>query len=141
MTRKCDFILDIDPMPWRRARVMRVGRSVRHFTDAKTRAYQAAVEFAAKCAMAGQPLLEGPVSAEMTFFIATPASWSNRKAVAARSGEAPAPCTPDIDNCTKAILDACNEVVFEDDRQVVKLTATKRYAERGGIAVSFEEFR
>lgn len=141
MTRKCDFVLSIDPMPWRRARVQRVGRSVRHFTDAKTAGYKLAVEFAAKCAMGSEPLLEGPIVAEMVFLIATPASWSHRKAVAARSGEAPASCTPDVDNLSKAILDACNEVVFADDRQVFKLTATKRYSERGGIAVSFEEFR
>ena len=139
--RRCEFVLEIEPEGWRRARVMRVGRGVRHFTDAKTRAYETAVGFAAQCAMAGQPLLEGAVSAVMVFSMPIPASWPNRKAVAARLGEIRPTVAPDVDNLTKAILDGCNEVVFHDDRQVVYLEATKRYADRPGVAVSFEELR
>jgi FKBP12-rapamycin complex-associated protein len=48
---------------------------------------------------------------------------------------------PDLDNLAKAVLDGCNGVVFEDDRQVVKLCLTKRYAQAGRVAVSFEEIR
>ena len=34
---------------------------------------------------------------------------------------------PDVDNLAKFILDAMNEKFFQDDRQVVKITATKKY--------------
>ena len=34
---------------------------------------------------------------------------------------------PDVDNLAKFILDAMNEKFFQDDRQVVKLTASKHY--------------
>lgn len=33
----------------------------------------------------------------------------------------------DVDNAVKLFLDACNETVWQDDRQVVELWATKRY--------------
>jgi len=136
---KCDFIIEIVPEAWRRARVMRLARGVRHFTDSKTRSYEAQIAFAAKLAMRGQPLLSGPVSAVMTFSLPIPASWSLRKAQEASLGQTLPTVAPDLDNLAKAVLDGCNGVVFEDDRQVVKLCLTKRYADKGRVAVSFEE--
>ena len=138
---KCDFIVEIVPEAWRRARVMRLKRGVRHFTDAKTRSYEAQIGFAAKLAMRGQPLLSGPVSAVMTFSLPIPASWPHRKALEASLGLTLPTVAPDIDNLAKAVLDGCNGVVFEDDKQVVKLCLTKRYAQAGRVAVSFEEIR
>jgi Holliday junction resolvase RusA-like endonuclease len=35
------------------------------------------------------------------------------------------PCVPDIDNLAKFVLDGLNRLVYEDDRQVVKLVACK----------------
>ncbi len=139
MVRNVEFELDIDPMPWRRARVKKVGRNVRHFMDAKTRGYEAAVKFAAQCAMGEMPPMEGPIKAVLVFSLPIPASWSNRKTVAARLGEIRPLVAPDVDNLSKAILDGCNGVVFVDDRQVVTLLATKRYADKGRVAVSFGE--
>lgn len=138
---KCDFIVEIVPEAWRRARVMRLKRGVRHFTDAKTRSYEAQIGFAAKLAMRGQPLLSGPVSAVMTFSLPIPASWPHRKAQDASLGLTLPTVAPDLDNLAKAVLDGCNGVVFEDDKQVVYLEATKRYADRPGVAVRFEEMR
>jgi len=37
---------------------------------------------------------------------------------------------PDIDNIVKVILDALNEVAFNDDSQLVFLTASKRYTNK-----------
>ena len=34
---------------------------------------------------------------------------------------------PDVDNLSKFILDAMNEVFYEDDRQVVELNSHKEY--------------
>lgn len=38
---------------------------------------------------------------------------------------------PDIDNLTKAILDAANGTLWVDDRQVAQLVAEKRFAAQG----------
>lgn len=138
-TRFIKFDLDIPPEGWRRARVARVGRGVRHFMDGKTKAYEGAVRFAAQCAMGGKEPIEGAVAAWMTFLMPIPASWSHRKAQDARLGKIRPKVAPDVDNLSKAILDGCNGVVFVDDRQVVYLEAQKVYADRAGIRVSFEE--
>lgn len=41
------------------------------------------------------------------------------------------PCKkPDIDNIIKIILDGLNGVMFDDDKQVVNVSATKVYTEQ-----------
>lgn len=46
---------------------------------------------------------------------------------------------PDIDNITKAILDALNGLPYKDDNQVVMLYAEKIYGEENLIIVELEE--
>jgi Holliday junction resolvase RusA-like endonuclease len=41
----------------------------------------------------------------------------------------------DVDNAAKAILDAMNGIVFEDDSQVCDLNLKKRYASEGYIQI------
>jgi Holliday junction resolvase RusA-like endonuclease len=48
----------------------------------------------------------------------------------ALSGELCPVKRPDLDNYMKTALDACNEIVFADDSQIVKLIANKRYGEK-----------
>ena len=35
---------------------------------------------------------------------------------------------PDLDNCIKLLMDGLNKLAWLDDAQVVRLTASKRYA-------------
>ena len=37
--------------------------------------------------------------------------------------------TPDVDNCSKIILDSLNKVAYDDDQQVVELAVLKRWTE------------
>ena len=37
---------------------------------------------------------------------------------------------PDVDNAIKSILDGMNSCVYTDDKNVVKVTATKWYGEK-----------
>lgn len=45
---------------------------------------------------------------------------------------------PDLDNLIKAILDGLNGVVFDDDAQVVRLVAEKRYSDCDSVVVEIE---
>lgn len=40
---------------------------------------------------------------------------------------------PDIDNLVKAVMDACNGELWEDDAQVVRLRAEKFYSAKDGV--------
>ena len=81
----------------------------------------------------GLGVLTGPCEVDLLFVF-------KRKKTHYRSGRfshllnktAPAyPPKPDLDNLVKLYLDSFNGVVWQDDRQVVKLTAEKRYLQPG----------
>ena len=56
------------------------------------------------------------------------------------AGEIPPTTKPDTSNMVKAIEDAMNGVAFVDDAQIVRLFATKLYAEVPGVDVRVEAF-
>ncbi len=67
-----------------------------------------------------------PWSVRIVIFAPIPASWSKRRQEAAKRGDE-VPGKPDLDNVAKAVLDACNGVLYDDDKQVVQLRVEKAY--------------
>lgn len=111
-----------------RPRFARRGAYVSTYTDSKTASYENLVKLKAEEAMVGRDLIGGAVSVTILLFITPPASWSNKKMLQALNHEILPTTKPDIDNVTKAIFDAMNEIVWNDDKQVVDFTLRKRYA-------------
>lgn len=83
--------------------------------------------------------LKGSVHAEIDIYVPIPASWSNKRKELARSGAERPTKKPDIDNFVKTCFDACNKVFYDDDDQIVSVTARKHYADEPRIEISFEE--
>ena len=96
-----------NPLPKERPRVT-VSRAGAHaYTPLRTKHWEAQVRDAARAAMAGRPPLPGSVAVELWL-------WrGDRRRV-------------DADNCEKALLDACNEVIWNDDVQVLDMHRYKR---------------
>lgn len=46
---------------------------------------------------------------------------------------------PDIDKLSRAVLDGLTGVAYEDDEQVVKLTAIKEYGDNEGVWIKFTD--
>lgn len=84
-----------------------------------------------------RPLFEKPVGirVKLTITFRVPASWSNKKKVAAMAGDIVPVVKPDIDNVVKLALDAMNGRVYQDDAQVCALDVIKQYGRRPGIEV------
>ena len=72
------------------------------------------------------PVFVGPVNVYIELAFPMPQSWSYKKQEAMR--EAWHTQKPDIDNVTKAILDALKDR-WRDDTQVVRLTVDKRWTD------------
>ena len=72
------------------------------------------------------PVFVGPLNVVIELEFAMPQSWSYKKQAAMR--EAWHTQKPDIDNVTKAILDALKDR-WKDDTQVVRLTVDKRWTD------------
>lgn len=94
---------------------------------------------AAANAMKDVEIFKSAVHATMLVFVSTPKSWPRKKRAEAISGALRPTVKPDSDNIAKCILDACNNIVFDDDKQVCDLVVRKFYAEKARVEVFFTD--
>lgn len=109
---------------------------IRTHPDVKTENFETQLGWAARAVMKDRPLLTGPLLMTTFSFLPIPQSWSAKKRAAAIRGEIYPTIRPDYDNLSKAISDALNKVVWQDDAQVVTATIHKRYSERPRTEIS-----
>lgn len=107
------------------------------YTPANTRKYESALRYAAQEAMASRAMLEGPLAMKMIATFPVPQSWSKRKRADALNGLVRPAKKPDADNLMK-VLDACNEIVFHDDAQIVDAQISKFYGERPSLRIEVQ---
>lgn len=131
------FTVPGQPQGKQRPRAGKVAGKARLFTPAKTVAYEGLIALAAQQAMAGAPLLDGPVECILFINCQVPESFSRKKREDALCGRLRPTTKPDTDNVVKAVFDGCNGVAFKDDVQVVDLHVRKRYAAVPGLHVRF----
>lgn len=112
---------------------LRDGRPV-VFTPQATRSYETSLRVAGTEAMEGLAPFDGPVAVEMVSTFPVPASWSATKRRQALAGALRPTVKPDADNLLK-VLDALNQIVWADDRQIVQATVVKRYGEQPGVVI------
>jgi len=72
---------------------------------------------------AGGEILEGPVEIRIACWFERPKSHSKKR----RQQAEPKATKPDLDNIAKAVLDALNDIAYNDDGQVCRLTVEKWY--------------
>jgi Holliday junction resolvase RusA-like endonuclease len=130
-----NFVVDGQPVAKGRPRFARVGKGVKAYTPAKTATYEQQVSWAAKAAMRGASPLAGPVELFVILYMQIPASYSKVKRARAISGDLRPTGKPDLDNVVKGIKDACNNIVWGDDSQVVRMVASKHYAARASATI------
>lgn len=123
------FVIPGTPVGKGRPKFSRQGAFVRAYTPEKTATYENLVKVKAEQAMDGRPMIEGPVEVSIRLIVTPPASWSQKKQREALEGRIFPTSKPDIDNVLKGIMDACNEIVFKDDKQAVDVRVVKRYGQ------------
>ena len=83
----------------------------------------------------GTPL-KGALVVNVTFRMPIPSSTSKKRKEAMRAGEIPHVKRPDLDNLVKALLDALNKTIIEDDSQIFSLYMKKTNSDNPGITLS-----
>lgn len=121
------FVIPGVPVGKGRPKFARRGSFTVAYTPEKTASYENLVKLAAAEAMNGREVIAGAVCVGIHLFVTPPASWSQKKQREALAGGIYPTSKPDLDNCLKGIMDACNEIVFKDDKQVVDVVVSKRY--------------
>lgn len=112
----------------------------RTYTPAKTVFYEGLIAFAAQTAMAGRPLMDGPLRVSLWADLSVPKSAPRKLRELMLADKVHPTKKPDFDNILKAIGDACNKVVFHDDTQITRLGESgKRYGAVPGLTVVIEQ--
>lgn len=103
------------------------------FTPQRTVDYETVVGLVARSVMGSAPLLEAPIEARLEFFF----PYRKRK----YGGKKPVfhVSRPDLDNLEKAILDACNGIVYKDDAGVAVVYKEKLLDDVPRVVVHFRE--
>ena len=124
------FIVPGEPIAKARARVFynkNAGR-VMAYTPTKTANFenwikQIAIDYKPQCG-----LLCTPLKLRVIVYRSMPKSFSLKKIQAAEKGMILPTTKPDLDNYIKSIKDALQKLIYQDDSQIVELTARKEYA-------------
>ena len=122
--------IDITPVAKARPRVTMVGGRARAYTPKKSADYE--LHIALGWAHERQ---SDAVRLDIVFGMPIPQSWSKKQQDAAASGLLLPSKKPDIDNLIKAVMDALNGVAYDDDNQVIELSAKKVYAPEPYVAI------
>jgi Holliday junction resolvase RusA-like endonuclease len=115
-------------------------RGNQHYTPKKTRDFEAAVAKTGALQMWQQGAF-GPVAYPLTvnllIKIAAPKSWPDWKIRLAEAGMFFV-TQKDLDNMEKAIMDGLNNVVFKDDKQIVKVEKEQSVGNSAGFVATFK---
>jgi len=107
------------------------------YTPQRTVNYEGRLAGEAQRAMKNFVPFSGPVRVKLTLLMPVAESWSAKKKAAALKGELMPTGRPDLDNVGK-LLDACNMIVFNDDKQVCDFHMIKKYSLRPGLELVIE---
>lgn len=131
--------LPFDPTPKGRPRFKVHNDYVLTHTPPRTKAFESQVAFYYKTE--GGPKFDKgiPLLVSIIFYMPIPASASKKKKIDMQAGIIKHTFKPDLDNLTKAVLDALNDVAWYDDSQIVQLNVSKQYNGKPYIHITITE--
>lgn len=118
------FVFKVKPTPKGRPRFSRNGHS---YTPLKTRQAEFEIGTLARLEWIGKKLLNRSLEAIVTFKMKFPPTSKLKYP----SG--------DLDNYCKLVFDSLNKIVYEDDKQLVKITASKEWSDENKITLILTE--
>ena len=131
-----DFTINIIPVAKARPRFFARGKYFGAYTPKKTKDYEQ--EVALKCLSYKPPVpLSSALKVILDFGMPIPKSFSKKKRQAIINEHHTK--TPDCDNIIKGVLDSLNGIFFEDDKQIISISAKKYYADTPFIRIQILE--
>ncbi len=107
------------------------------YTPQKTKNYESLVKYSFLKEYPKFNPFMGELKVKIDAIFEVPKSYSNKKRVMLiHTGYTH---RPDVDNLTKSVLDALNELAYKDDSQVCSLYFNKYYGEEAKVIVEIEE--
>lgn len=119
-----------------RPRATRMGRI---YTPKETVNAEAYIKYLASVAMGEMEPFTGALKATFAIYVEIPKSFTKGKREAALAGTVYPTTKPDLDNIVKLLADAMNGVVYKDDKQIVSICVSKKYADSASAHVYIGE--
>ena len=134
------FRIDGRPQPQGRPRAVRMGAGVRMYDPPKSKAYKQMVAAKVRSSMKinGIQTITEPLAVHLNFYFTPPKSYSKKRIRAIEAKEELFTKKPDLDNLVKSVTDGMNGIMYEDDSQIVGLTAGKHYGHEDYVDVKIE---
>ncbi len=123
---RVSFIIPAKPLGKERPRVCKGGYV---YTPAKTKAYENFIKgcYIEQCGNVS--FKSKSIALYVKSYVKPKSDFRKAERIAALNGELKPTTKPDADNILKAILDALNEVAYDDDRYIYKIVIERFYAE------------
>ena len=135
------LVISGDPIGKGRPRVTTRGGFARAYTPRRTADYESSIVDAYNHQIPSNYKLEGPIEVTLKAYFKVPSSSSKKDKLSMLSNTIKHTHKPDIDNIEKSVLDALNGYAYEDDSQIVKLSAEKFYSEYPRVELYMKEYR
>ena len=134
---KVSFIIPAKPLGKERPRI---GKGGYVYTPTKTKAYENFIKgcYIEQCGHVS--FKDKSIALNVKSYVLPKSDFRKAERIAALNNELRPTTKPDADNILKAILDALNEVAYDDDRYIYKITIERFYSEtpRTEIEISDE---
>ena len=115
-----------------------MGNAVRTYTPQETASYENLIKVS-YLEQLGQQKLSGALEAHIIGKFPIPKSASKRRRGMMIDGEIHHTKKIDCDNLAKTVLDALNDIAYDDDKQVCFLQVEKIYSENPCVEVELKE--
>lgn len=122
------IVIPIDPVAQGRPRITVRGGYPHAYDPPKSRQYKHEIQHYLKTQYPDMTPSSRPLVITLRFYRSVPKSFSKKKKEAAEEAVLVPVTKPDLDNYIKGMLDAMNGILWEDDRQIVGIYASKRYS-------------
>lgn len=133
-----EFEIVGEPKGKGRPRFSSFGNVVRSYTPKETHNYESFIKVS-YINTVGQKKLEGQIAAEIIGIFPIPKSESKKRKADMLAGKILHTKKIDCDNLCKTVLDALNGIAYDDDKQVCRLYAEKRYGAFPKVKVKLKE--
>ena len=137
--KEVNIIVPGKPFGKQRPRMSRRGKFTTTYTPKETVEYENLVKISYYTSTGGNTKLKGAIKAEIRGIFPVPNSASNKQKEKMLSGEIKYTKKLDCDNMAKCVLDALNNIAYDDDSQIYDLKVTKEYGENPRVEIKLKE--
>ena len=117
------------PIAKKRPRFARIGKFVKTYSDQKTEEGRFQIMAMEQVKKTLSEPLQGPINLFCSYRMPIPKSWHKKRFQEARDGRRMHTSKPDLDNLIKFSKDCLNSIAWNDDSQIVMVSAEKFYSD------------